>query len=192
MLGKYRRAPLEPRLPYPANPPPIGRQGGRSHVWRRSRAGSLELAPRLRLGEAIAATLNNRGQQVLDNVAGARLRRDPESLHQLRVGLRRLRTALSLYRDAIPSSRRKALNGKLRELVHEVGSARDWDVLIAELHRTSSSGRNPGNFEQLHTAAHLRRAESYRQVRTILSKPGIPPYGANRAFGPLGCSRRCA
>ncbi|MBI3283490.1 MAG: CHAD domain-containing protein [Burkholderiales bacterium] len=52
---------------------------------------------------------------------------DANSLHRMRVGLRRLRTALGLFRDVLtlPPSLRRELDW----LTATLGQARDWDVL---------------------------------------------------------------
>ncbi len=69
----------------------------------------------------------------LANLAPAADGRDPEGVHQLRVALRRLRSALSLFRPLLPSADRDRLNGELRHLLGELGPARDLDVLESEL-----------------------------------------------------------
>lgn len=69
----------------------------------------------------------------LANLAPAADGRDPEGVHQLRVALRRLRSALSLFRPALPEADRVRLNDELRWLLGELGPARDRDVLADEL-----------------------------------------------------------
>jgi CHAD domain-containing protein len=58
---------------------------------------------------------------------------DSEFLHQLRVGLRRLRAALRAFRDVLPSKTTRNLKRALRTLSPKLGAARDWDVLVARL-----------------------------------------------------------
>ena len=57
-------------------------------------------------------------------MAGAISGRDPEYLHQLRVGIRRLRTVLRVFKA-------KQLDQRLRKLARPLGEARDWDVFVA-------------------------------------------------------------
>lgn len=62
---------------------------------------------------------------------------EPEFIHQARVALRRLRSALRVFRRdgvlARPLQRRvTALNAPLRELGWALGAARDWDVFLGE------------------------------------------------------------
>jgi inorganic triphosphatase YgiF len=57
---------------------------------------------------------------------------DPEYLHQLRVALRRLRSAFSLFSAVLPRQATAPLVAELRWLAGALGPARDWDVFIAE------------------------------------------------------------
>ncbi len=58
--------------------------------------------------------------------------RDPEALHQMRVGLRRLRTAIQVFGIAInlPAS---ASESRIRKFAQVLGAVRDLDVLQLEL-----------------------------------------------------------
>ena len=55
---------------------------------------------------------------------------DPESVHQMRVGIRRLRSALRLFSTIIPTP--ALLGGELRWLSAALGAARDAEVLAGE------------------------------------------------------------
>ena len=63
------------------------------------------------------------------------LRRDPQAdaLHQARVALRRLRSALSLFKPILADARFEHLAGELRWLAGSLGEARDLDVLVARI-----------------------------------------------------------
>jgi inorganic triphosphatase YgiF len=56
---------------------------------------------------------------------------DDAALHQARVALRRLRSALSIWRDLLDDPVGETLRGELRWLSGVLGAARDLDVLIA-------------------------------------------------------------
>jgi len=68
-------------------------------------------------------------------IAGA----DPEYLHQMRVALRRLRTAFDIFADAAPDA--AGLDGELRWLSRALERARDWDVFVADTLKPMLSGR---------------------------------------------------
>ncbi|HUL92099.1 MAG TPA: CHAD domain-containing protein [Burkholderiales bacterium] len=65
------------------------------------------------------------------NRYGALATADPEYLHQIRVALRRLRTAFDVFADALPVDAAAELLGELRWLRRALGGARDWDVFLA-------------------------------------------------------------
>jgi triphosphatase len=62
------------------------------------------------------------------NVEGALAVDDPEFIHQLRVALRRLRSALRVFKPAA----QVRFAAELKWLTGVLGEARDWDVLVAE------------------------------------------------------------
>ncbi|MES2114014.1 MAG: CYTH and CHAD domain-containing protein [Pseudomonadota bacterium] len=78
-------------------------------------------------GQALQAVLANCLHHMQDNEAAVIDGADSESLHQLRVGARRLRSALRLFAACAPCP--AALLGDLAWLGTELGAARDWDVL---------------------------------------------------------------
>lgn len=57
---------------------------------------------------------------------------DPEAIHQARVALRRLRSALKLFRQQLNPPARDGFNDALRTFGRTLGAARDWDVFVLE------------------------------------------------------------
>jgi len=57
---------------------------------------------------------------------------DPEFLHQMRVALRRLRSAIGVFSPPVPEADTEALARDLKWLASRLGPARDWDVFVAE------------------------------------------------------------
>jgi triphosphatase len=58
-------------------------------------------------------------------------RGDPEGIHQMRVGLRRLRAALSLFKELLQGSDFRKLKAEFVWLTEQLGPARDYDVLMS-------------------------------------------------------------
>jgi CHAD domain-containing protein len=58
--------------------------------------------------------------------------RDPEYLHQMRVALRRLRSAFSVFSTVLPNAAVAPLRAELKWLAGALGPARDWDVFMIE------------------------------------------------------------
>ena len=56
---------------------------------------------------------------------------DAEPVHQMRVAVRRLRSAIGLFGRAVSCPELAACKGELRMLAKVLGPARDWDVFVA-------------------------------------------------------------
>ena len=89
--------------------------------------------------EAFRAVCASCVQQVEANRHGVLAAVDPEYLHQMRVALRRLRTAFEVFADAFPEA--SPLIGELRWLSRALVRARDWDVFIAGTLKPAISAR---------------------------------------------------
>jgi len=60
----------------------------------------------------------------------ALIRGDPEGVHQMRVGLRRLRAAMSLFAALLRDPQTAAIKNELKWLAGELGPARELEVLV--------------------------------------------------------------
>lgn len=121
------------------------------------------------LGSAIASIVHECVLHIACSADYARKSDDPEGIHQLRVGIRRLRAALAIFRRLDPGRRRPAVASKLRALQQELGAAREWDVFIEETigsvrHRI----REKQGLRELIKGAEAKRAEAYRRARAAL------------------------
>jgi inorganic triphosphatase YgiF len=107
---------------------------------------------------------------VLVNADYAYQRGDPEGIHQLRVGIRRLRVAFSLFRDAMARPDSHPIADELRALQQKLGAAREWDVLIEE-----TIGRMPKKLRKssnnLVEIAQKSRAAGHRSAHAALRDP---------------------
>ena len=92
------------------------------------KAQPVDLAPEMHLEHAFQLILRNCLSQIQANEQGVAHDQAPESLHQMRVGLRRLRSALRLFEKIMPCP--EELQEALAGLATELGKARDWDVLV--------------------------------------------------------------
>jgi triphosphatase len=81
------------------------------------------------LGEIFQAGLAN----VLANEVPAVSGIDPEGVHQMRVSLRRMRSALAVFKSMIDASGCQVLNDEFKWLADSLGAARDWDVFVDEI-----------------------------------------------------------
>lgn len=90
------------------------------------KATPVRLTRKMRLEDAFRTIGLNCLQQMEANVPGV-LTQSVESLHQMRVGLRRLRALLDMFSELAPLQR-DARDG-VEWLANELGATRDWDVL---------------------------------------------------------------
>src|SRR5262249_46683677 len=82
--------------------------------------------------EKLRMRLRKQLHEVERHDPGTRLGRDPESLHDMRVAVRRLRAALHTGRPLLLTDTGE-LDGRLRELGAALGEVRDLDVLLQRL-----------------------------------------------------------
>ncbi|MQA20292.1 CYTH and CHAD domain-containing protein [Rugamonas rivuli] len=142
------------------------------------RAQGLQLAPDATAADARLAILNNCLQHIQRNETAVIEGDDAETLHQMRVGVRRLRSALKLFEAAAPCP--PALLEDIVWLGTELGAARDWDVLLASTlaHIQATPGGRSGVLDLQALAlkaAHAKRSEaaqallSQRYTRLLLT-----------------------
>ncbi|WP_332800547.1 CYTH and CHAD domain-containing protein [Sphingomonas sp. PB2P12] len=93
----------------------------------------LELAADTTTAEAFAQIAGTCLRHFRLNETILRRGPDPEALHQTRVALRRLRSALSIFKQVVADDRFPHLASELKWLAGSLGPARDLDVLRARL-----------------------------------------------------------
>jgi len=95
------------------------------------------LRPRLddRLDLAVRKILTHQFMWLREHLPGVQQDLDTEFVHQARVATRRMRSALRLFREAIPESAATYLGGELKWLGGMFGAVRDLDVFLLNLSR---------------------------------------------------------
>ncbi|MBV8921004.1 CYTH and CHAD domain-containing protein [Bradyrhizobium sp.] len=132
--------------------------------------GKLHLDPAVALDDAFATILRACLHHLLQSLPAAEDGRDPEGIHQLRVALRRLRTAFDLMRAAGPLSRLDTLRSEAKWLAQGLSAARDWDIFRKNtLPEIASACPSIGGFDALGDVAEQRRTDAYRKVRFVLA-----------------------
>lgn len=129
------------------------------------KAAPVELEPAWSLQEALRSVVRSCLVQLRANHAGAVHSRSSEFLHQARVALRRMRSALKLQPPADDAV--STLRAELEWLAGSLGAARDWDVLLEETLPPISLAY--GSTTRLLNAARRRRAAARRTARAALS-----------------------
>jgi CHAD domain-containing protein len=102
------------------------------------KAAPLKLSRRMNVEQAFEAVARGCIEQIEANEAGVSRFHDAESLHQMRVGLRRLDAALTLFGDVVCVP--KDIERETEWLMNQLGPTRDLDVLMeSTLPRVSSA-----------------------------------------------------
>ena len=101
--------------------------------WREPvRAQHVALDGNANAAQALAAIASECLRQIAANAAGLRHDDDPEWVHQMRVGTRRLRSCLALVASIAPKKRVAQLRAETKWLATILGRARDLDVFATE------------------------------------------------------------
>ncbi|MGE0194018.1 MAG: CHAD domain-containing protein [Methylocystis sp.] len=105
-------------------------------------AENVALDPSQTAEQAAREVLRECLDQIATNVLVVRQMDDIEGPHQLRVGLRRLRSAFSVYAPVLRSPAMKRLDAEARWFGREVGALRDLDVVANDMARREAE-RHP-------------------------------------------------
>jgi inorganic triphosphatase YgiF len=148
---------------------------GQAPAWYK--AGALDLDPDTTVEEAFRQILRSCVQHWCANEAAALDGRDPEGVHQLRVAIRRLRSAFSLFRHLVEREERRRLSGGAKRILGSFGPARDWDVLSTELLAPVSAARaGDPHLARLLEAAEVERRRGYEAVRAEIGSHAYTRY----------------
>ena len=136
------------------------------------KAGTPPLDPAMKLEAAIEAIMEGCLVHWLANEAAAKAGQGTDGLHQLRVAIRRIRSALALLEGALGPSA-EAWNARLRDLVHGLGHARDLDVFLEErLPPLESALAGGGELKALRAKAEAARDQARAAVARTLESQG--------------------
>jgi CHAD domain-containing protein len=113
--------------------------------------------------EAFATILRHDFDYMLTWRDSARSWDDIEGVHQVRVAFRRMRSALSLFRDAVPRDITDAYGTEMRWIAGELNAARDLDVFINEGLAEAAPLLPLDGGERLKALAEQRRAWVYAE-----------------------------
>jgi triphosphatase len=130
----------------------------------------LDLKPAMSVEQAFQEIAFNTLAHIQDNADGVAERHDVESLHQMRVGMRRLRSALSMYKRLLrlPADLRQELDW----LAAELGDARDWDVLAGStLPAVAKDLPDPAAIHSVQGAARAKAEEHHVAAAAAVGSP---------------------
>jgi len=97
------------------------------------KAERIDYAPEATVEQVLETIVREGLDHVVANEAAVLEGRTSEGVHQMRVALRRLRSALSLFKGIVPEEQRAALGREMKWLTDELGAGRDFDVFAEDL-----------------------------------------------------------
>ncbi len=97
-------------------------------------------------------------------------RREPGALHQMRVAIRRLRSAFSLFGDLVEDAQGERLRAELKRMTEPLGRARNLDVFLATT-LPAERERHPDEIGLLGLERQLEeaRTKAYAEVEALLA-----------------------
>ena len=163
-----------PLLPPRAALAEEGRALARGEAPRARRRGPPNLADAATVEEALLGAIGHLLEVMLHFAPACRLGAGPEGVHQMRVGLRRLRSVLKVFRPAAGCPALQEFDAGLKALADRLGPARDWDVFLGGLGSKVAEAL-PGDkrIAALLKAAEARRLAAYAALRAELDGTGF-------------------
>ena len=140
---------------------------------RPQKARPLQLSPSASFDDMIAAVIASCLAHFTVNWASLRDSDAPESVHQLRVALRRLRCALGIFRKRIVLPELDDIRTRARNIASALGPARECDVFRQNA-LTGPFRDQPNRLAaaaRLFEAVEARRVESYTKARRVIDEP---------------------
>lgn len=129
--------------------------------------GETALGPDTSVQEAFQIMARDSLMQIAGNGALLQRSRSPSVLHQMRIGLRRFRTALVVFKSILDPEGRNAARNDIRWLASELAPARDIDVFLESLGAPQEFDEAVGRAAFLQ-AMRVAQAEAYDQVALAL------------------------
>lgn len=140
--------------------------------WRPEHAQPIAIPPETPAATAFREIAHSCLAQVANNARLLCRNRSLESLHQMRVGLRRFRAALSTFRSFVEDDEYDQIKAETKWLACELDAARDLDVFIHDgFHcvRPESSDRDA--FARLGAQMLRTQTEAYDRALAALASP---------------------
>src|SRR5262249_18029126 len=128
------------------------------------KAAEIELSSSTSTADAFRIIARSCLAQIVGNEPGAEAG-NPEALHQIRIGLRRLRATASLFSEIVAGPKTDSIKSELRWITGELSPARDLDVYLSQvLGRFREQYKRSGEFRLLCPIFERRRAEAFSRA----------------------------
>jgi len=135
-----------------------------------SKPEAVDLRQEMSVADGLRAIGRSCLKQVADNVPALQAN-EPEGVHEMRVGLRRLRSAISLFSDIVSDPQTAAIKREVKWLTEELAPARELDVLV---NRVVLPARQRARLPGVSTISHElleRRARALERAKNAVGSP---------------------
>jgi triphosphatase len=164
------------------------------------KASKLKLARDIDTHEGLRAIIGAGLGHLLSNHPAAILAKDAEGLHQMRVAIRRLRTALVMFDEHLEPRAAAKFEAELRQLGLTFGEARDWDVFVLEtIPEAIENGVDGEWLGLLKAPGEAERQRAHRLVEDAAASPkftgfvlALPAWTEGSVWSPPGRDRKAA
>ncbi len=113
-------------------------------------------------------------QHIQSNLKFAHQDPCPEAVHKLRVGVRRMRGVVFVFRKVMEDKGQPLLRDELRWFELQLASAREWDVSIEQLGApVLKDTRSYAGIERLTQLVNTHRLSAHEDVRSALNSPRL-------------------
>lgn len=141
----------------------------REHALKARHAGAIRVGRKARVADAAELALSDCLLQIRENAANLAHDDTPEVVHQLRVGLRRLRVALNLFDSVIERAAQSSLDEDVRWLFREVGTVRERDVFLHDVLEPALALHKQPALLRLRKRLLIERHARLSEVRKLLT-----------------------
>lgn len=163
-----------PCLPPRAALPEQARALAQGKALRARRLGAPDLDPDMTVEGALVALVGHLAEVLVWFAPIAAAGTDPAGVHQMRVAIRRLRSALRAFRPAADGEALRGFDAGAKALAAVLGPARDWDVFLAGLGAEIAAALPADKrIAALLRAGGGRRDAAYKALRALLAGPAF-------------------
>jgi inorganic triphosphatase YgiF len=139
---------------------------------KRIKANPIMLKRRMTTAQAFQIIGASCLQHLMANEVIVRAAPEADAVHQMRVALRRLRAAITLFKSVVEDEQRDQVKAELKWMANLLGEARDLDVYIATvLEPARDQHGDDENYRQLLTEYQERRTQAYQMVQRTIPSP---------------------
>jgi triphosphatase len=134
-------------------------------------AGEINLKSGMSTGKAFQVIGRSILRQVVDNESAVR-KGDSEGVHQMRVGLRKLRAAISIFAQLLNDRQTERIESEVIWMTGELGPARDLDVYIkTRIEPLRKLGPRKRGLREFAGDLALRRRTAFKKMKHAIDSP---------------------